>query len=37
MNTKINDNKHNNKRVNNPNVMYAYIGIHDLKAWQLIN
>ena len=32
MKPKINDNRHSNKRVNYPNVMYAYIGIHDLRA-----
>ena len=37
MKTKKNDNSLNNKRVNYPNIMYTYISINDLKAWQLIN
>ena len=37
MKTKKNDNRLNNKKVNNANIIYAYISINDLKAWQLIN
>ena len=36
MKTKKNDNRLNNKKVNNPNIIYAYTSINDLKAWQLI-
>ena len=37
MKTKKNDDRRNNKRVTYPNIMYAYISINDLKAWQLIS